>query len=327
MHLFIRIALSVALISAFCAAPAMARNKNFASATDLQLSTQEIDSASVGRDLLLHAVQVEGKLAAGRNVTCTECQILGGVSAGHDVLLEGCPEVRHVSTGHNAEVTRSRVAANISAGNDVILNDTTVEQRISAGNQVMAEKSNVKGLLSLGGHYARLDGSQAADILFSQGTYTSSSSTSSSSGIQITGGNYANVNVGPSSLSSINGYTVKGAMNQTTVITPEQSIYVNGGKVSGDGPKTYGEYRAAHPEAPSVHGPGWTSDSPVSAKPVAKGKVDKTPKTVINVLELANGSTVTGQVQFDSGYGKILVRKGSEFKGNVVNGFVEKAVN
>lgn len=321
MHFVIRIALSVALVSAFCAVPAMARSRSFSSATDLQISTQEIDSASVGRDLLLHAVQVEGRLAAGRNITCTECQVLGGVSAGQDVLLEGCPEVRHVSTGHNAEVTRSRIASHISAGHDVILNDAVVEQRISAGNQVMAEKSSIKGLLSLGGHYARLDNSQADDILFSQGSHISSS------GIQITGNNYANVNVGPSSLSSINGYTVKGAMNQTTVITPEQGIYVNGAKVSGEGPKTYGEYRSQHPEAPSVHGPGWLSDSPAVAKTATKGKVDKTPKTVVNVLELANGSTVTGQVQFESGYGKILVRKGSEFKGQVINGFIEKSVN
>lgn len=324
MLLFIRIALSLTLLSAFFTAPAMARGRHYTSATDLQISTQDIDSASVGRDMQLHAVQVDGKLSAGRSVTCTECHILGGVSAGHDVTLEGCPEVRHVSTGRNAEVTRSRVASHIAAGHDVILNNATVEQRVSAGNQVIAEKSSVKGLLSLGGHYARLDNSQAGDVLFSQAITGSVVS----SGIQITSGNSANVNVGPGSLSSINGYTVKGAMSQTTVITPEQDIYVNGAKVSGEGPANYAEYRTRHPEAPSVRGPGWATDSPVAGKAVAKSaskaKADMASKTVVNVLELANGSVVSGQVQFDSGYGKIMVRQGSEFKGNVVNGYVEK---
>lgn len=320
MSQFIRTALSVALISTVCVASASARTRQYASATDLQISAQSIDSASVGRDLSLHAVQVEGKLAAGRNITCTECNITGNVSAGKDVLLEGCPEVRNIATGHDAEVTRSHIVYNIAAGHDVTLNEATVDQRVSAGNQVMAEQSAVKGLLSLGGHYARLDGSTATDILFSD-----QNNISSNAGIHIGGNNFSSVRVGSSSLSSINGYTVKGAMNQTTVITPEQTIYVNGAKVSGDGPKTYGEYQGKHPEAPTVHGPGWTSDTPVSStKSASKGKIDK---TVVNTLELTNHSVVSGQVQFESGYGKILVHKGSEFQGKVVNGFVEKLSN
>lgn len=323
MSLFIRSALSVALISAFCVAPASAQGRHYASATDLQISAESIDSASVGRDILLHAVEVDGKLAAGRNVTCTECNILGNVSAGHNVLLEGCPQVHSVSTGHNAEITRTHIGRNIAAGHDITLNGVTVAQRVSAGHQVMTENSTLSGLLSLGGHYARLDSSNATDILFSD-----SGNSSSHSGIHIGGNSFSSVNVGSSSLSSINGYTVKGAMNQTTVITPEQAIYVNAAKVSGDGPATYGEYRTKHPEAPAVHGPGWATDTPnVAVKGDKKARKDDTPKTVVNVLELANGSVVTGQVQFESGYGKVLVRKGSEFKGKVVNGFVEKAMN
>jgi hypothetical protein len=318
MFRFIQIALSLALITTLCITSASARTRHYASATDLQISSQEIDSASVGRDLLLHAVQVEGKLAAGRNITCTECTTAGNISAGHNVLLESCPEVRGISTGHDAEVTRSHILNHIAAGHDVTLHGTTVEQRVSAGNQVMAESSVIKGLLSLGGHYARLDDSTATDIVFSE-----SAGVSSTSGIQIGGQHASSVRVGSSSLSSINGYTIKGAMNQTTVITPEQSIYVNGLKVSGDGPKSYSEYQSKHPEAPTVNGPGWSNESlkNTSTSFENKGKVDK---TVINTLEPSNGSVVSGQVNFESGYGKVVVHKGSTFQGKVVNGFVEK---
>ncbi len=146
------------------------------------------------------------------------------------------------------------------------------------------------------------------------------------SGIVIGGNNTATVRVGSTGLSAINGFTVKGAMNQTTVITPEQSIYVNGRKVSGEGPASYQAYQAANPEAPTVYGPGWDPSVVSSSHKAATGNSKKKAenKPVVNVLELRNGSTVSGQVQFDSGYGKIVVYPGSQFLGKVVNGFVEK---
>ncbi len=300
---------------------AMAEGKHYSSATDLQLSAQNLGSVSVGRDMQLHAVQVEGKLAAGRDVTCTQCEIQGGIAAGHNVLLEGCPQVGSISSGHNTEITGSQIANNIASGNDILLNGSTAAQRVSAGNQVLSENSTIKGLLKAGGHYIRLDHSQAADVLFSN------SNQLSMGGIQVSGNSHSVVSVGASSLSSINGYTVKGAMNQTTLITPEQAIYVNGVKVSGEGSRFYADYRAAHVEAPVVEGPGWARElsmvAPASSKPKAQ-KLDKTPKTVVNVLELTNNSVVSGLVQFESGYGKIVVHKGSQFNGRVQNGIIEK---
>ncbi|WP_373531564.1 hypothetical protein [Vampirovibrio sp.] len=316
---FIRIALSLAMVTTLCVSPASARARQYASATDLQISSQEIESASVGRDLMVHAVQVAGKLAAGRNITGTECTVLGNVSAGHNVLLESCPQVQSVSSGHDAAITRSQILNHVAAGHDITLHGATIEQRVSAGNQVVAETSIIKGLLSLGGHYAKLDDTTAVDIVFSE-----ANNVSNGSGIHIGGNNFSSVRVGSSSLSSINGFTVKGAMNQTTVITPEQSIYVNGLKVSGDGPKTYGEYQGKHPEAPTVHGPGWSNEAPKAA-PQTSGKPNKASQAVINTLELSSGSLVSGQVNFESGYGKVIVHPGSQFQGKVINGFVEKS--
>ncbi|WP_303674151.1 hypothetical protein [Vampirovibrio chlorellavorus] len=308
-------------ISCVCVPVSEARNSHYASATDLQLATQTISSASVGRDLMLSAVQVEGKLAAGRNLTCNNCAIGGNISAGNSIALNECSQVQNIAAGHDAEITHSTVNQGIAAGRNVILHDATVSQRVSAGNEVALEHSEVKGLIALGGHLATLDDSKASDILFSERNQTMGS------GIIIGGNNSSTVRVGPTGLSAINGFTVKGAMSQTTVITPEQTIYVNGRKVSGEGPVSYQAYQATNPEAPTVYGPGWdpsvlSSSAPKTAALSSKKKAENKP--VVNVLELRNGSTVSGQVQFDSGYGKIVVYPGSQFLGKVVNGFVEK---
>lgn len=269
---------------------------------------------------MLSSVQVEGKLAAGRNITCNNCAIGGNISAGKSISLNECAEVQNIAAGHDAEIIHSQVIQNIAAGHDVTLHDARVAQRVSAGNEVAIEHSEVNGLISLGGHLATLDDSKATDILFSE------RNNNMGSGIVIGGNNVATVRVRATGLSAINGFTIKGAMNQTTVITPEQSIYVNGLKVSGEGPSSYQAYQATNPEAPTVYGPGW-DPSVVAAtrKPTSENSKKKIEnKPVINVLELRNGSTVSGQVQFDSGYGKILVYPGSQFLGKVVNGFVEK---
>ncbi len=308
------------VLSLVCATPAFARSNHYTSATDLQMVSQSITSASVGRDLMLSSVQVEGKLAAGRNITCNNCAIGGNISAGKSISLNECAEVQNIAAGHDAEIIHSQVIQNIAAGHDVTLHDARVAQRVSAGNEVAIEHSEVNGLISLGGHLATLDDSKATDILFSE------RNNNLGSGIVIGGNNVATVRVGATGLSAINGFTIKGALNQTTVITPEQSIYVNGLKVSGEGPSSYQAYQATNPEAPTVYGPGWdpsavaTSRKPAST--TSKKKIENKP--VINVLELRNGSTVSGQVQFDSGYGKIVVYPGSQFLGKVVNGFVEK---
>jgi hypothetical protein len=312
--------LSILALSLLCMPLSQARSNHYTSAADLQLVSQSISSASVGRDLMLSSVQVGGKLAAGRNITCSNCTIEGNISAGKSIILNECAEVQNIAAGQDAEITHSKVSQSIAAGHNIILHDASVYQRLSAGNEVALENSEVSGLISLGGHLATLDSSKATDILFSERTQ------SLGSGIVIGGNNSSTVRVGPTGLSAINGFTVKGAMNQTTVITPEQSIYVNGRKVSGEGPTSYQAYQAGNPEAPTVYGPGWDPSAFSSANKTATANSKKKAenKPVVNVLELRNGSTVSGQVQFDSGYGKIVVYPGSQFSGKVVNGFVEK---
>jgi hypothetical protein len=317
-----RFLLSVAALLGLCSV-GLAASGFYTSATDLELSSQDLLSASAGRDILFNGVMVNGRVSAGRNVTCHDCTLSGGVAAGNDVQLEHCAQVHSVASGHNAALVASRILSHVSSGHDVSLDDVTVDNGLQAGNQVTALNSTMNGTVSLGGHYARLEHSNAAEIRFeerghsviSQGVY---------GGSVIVGGGRSgsHVSVGAHSLSSVNGYTIKGAPEQTTVITPEQTIYVNGRRVDGAGPKSYAEYRNGHPEAPEVQGPGWVEGSESGERPLQSRKNEKGP--VVNVLELVNNSVVNGPVVFESGFGKIRVEKGSQFNGKVMNGTVER---
>lgn len=323
------------LMSVGVASAAMAANGFYSSATDVLLSSQQLTSASAGRDILLNGVVVDGKLAAGRNINCQDCTISGSVAAGYDVQLERCAQVRSVASGHDAALAASRVLSHLSSGNDVHLDDVTVEQTLQAGNQVTARNSTVSGLLSLGGNTATLDHSNAQEIRFSKdmawgGGMSNNSSIHINRGIL--GGNVvigghsqgqSRVSVGPNSLSSVNGYTIKGGSEQTTVITPSQSIYVNGHRVTGSDPQTYAAYRADHPDAPQVQGPGWKDGGSLGEQASAKPHKKNVNEPVVNILNLTNNSVVQGPVVFESGYGKVRIEKGSQLIGKVINGSIE----
>lgn len=312
---------------------AMAEPVQYSSGLDVTLSSQTLSAAAAGRDISLNDVVVEGKLAAGRNISCQGCTISGAVSAGRDVLLERCAQVYSISSGRNVELRQTQVLNQVSSGNDIDLRDVRVETGLQAGNQVQAGNSTINGPLALGGHYAKLDHSTAAEVRFVEngnsfhgvGNHINSVMTNGSvinSNVTISRGGSSYVHVGPGSLSSVNGYAIKGAANQTTVITPEQIIYVNGRKVSGDGPADYSRYMAQHPGAPAVQGPGWSS---AQLSESSDTKVDKPgSKIPVNILELTNNSVIHGQVVFESGYGKVVVHPGSTFNGKVVNGTVER---
>lgn len=312
-----------------------------AGGSDPGVSLRRMASAASGSDLLLNDVMIDGRLAAGRDVACRNCVIEGSVAAGHDVQLERCERVSSVSSGHDAGLIASRVLSHVSSGHNVILEDATVENGLQAGNHVEAQRSTIKGVLALGGHTLRLDASTADEIRFAGtggGNYRISNSFNSGiiignsiigNNSVIVGGNRifgrsgsSHVSVGRNSLSSVNGYTIKGAPDRTTVITPDQGIYVNGRRVSGSGPKTYAEYAAANPGAPGVQGPGWADNGGDDVSNSGKSSSGASGNAVVNTLELVNNSVVSGPVVFESGYGEIRVESGSRFTGKVTNGRV-----
>jgi uncharacterized Zn-binding protein involved in type VI secretion len=271
-----------------------------------------------GADRVMSDVKSQGAMSAGRDVRCSACEIEGNVAAGHDVYLQHNPHVGSIAAGHDVTLLDSHVWGSISAGHGAVLLQSSVQGNISTGNEADLQASQVQGSLSQGGHHLTLDGSSVAgDIYFRGAPLPGGTSAQESSVISQNGS--SSVRVGGHSLSRVNGYTVQGAEQQTTLITPQQTIYVNGRKVSGDGPKTYAEYRDAFPMAPVVAGPGWTDGAPASPAYSASSR------SVVSVLELSNNSAVNGQVVFESGYGKVILHPGSRFAGPVVNGRVEKA--
>lgn len=300
------------------------------SGQDLTLSSQQLSSATAGRDMNLNDVTVDGHITAGHNLKCQQCTVSGNISVGHDIELEQCGQVKGIVSGHDATVVSTNVMSKMAVGHNLTLEHATLESGAHVGNQVIATDSTVKEPLLLNGNTVTLDHSTTGAITFAQPSGTTMSESISGTGsILIQHGSYANVQVGTNSLTNLNGYTVKGAPSQTTVITPDQTIYVNGAKVSGEGPKTYEQYRQAHTGAPNIQGPGWIDNLSVADKPHAKQHMQDNPqsKVVINTIELTNQSRIDGDVVFESGYGKVILHPGSELNGKIVNGRVEHVSN
>lgn len=321
--------------------------ESITSAQDVNLSAQHLDNAAAGRDIELNNVTVTGKLSAGRNITCQGCSVSGQISAGRDVSLAQCSDVFGIASGRNADLSQVKILNHIASGNNIKLTESSVENGLSAGNEVLAQNSTINGELSLGGHYLRLDHATTGDIRFNddnqltsqndqndgnvvRGSVNGTVRTSVKSNVTISRHGSSYVSVGHSGLSSVNGYTIKSSTDtadqtgQTTVITPDQVIYVNGAKVSGNGPKTYAQYQSEHPGAPTVNGPGWRDADTQKASASTDKNAKNAAKTPVNVLDVMNNSVINGQVVFESGYGKVRVYKGSQFNGKVVNGVVEK---
>jgi hypothetical protein len=142
--------------------------------------------------------------------------------------------------------------------------------------------------------------------------------------VSVTGrDNQTHISVGPDSVTTLNGMTVRGSGDQTTVITREGWVYVNGKKVSGSGPETYAGYRVAIPSAPVIEGPGWTEGSPTAD---ASGiPATKPQEAVLQTVTLGEGTVVRGNITFGSGQGQVKVLPGAQFTGQVVGGKLVKS--
>lgn len=328
------------------------------SGLDVSLAAQEVQAANAGRDVILRGTTVRRNVAAGRQIQATDCTVQGSLSAGRDVELNHCRSVMRVTAGRDVSLSGTRVESGIEAGHRVRLNDSSVEGDVKAGSGADLKNSRIAGTLYLTTDRLRLDGSRVTHIRIGEaysmvaqggstgisinsngnsvniGTGVNTGSIIGNNSIQVQGGGIvsrngfigtgngmgnAMISVGPSSVSNVNGYTVKGASDRTTVITPQGSIYVNGARVSGLGPKTYREFVAMNPDAPAIRGPGWVSGgaAPVSSSPGSEVMPEQ-------VIELVNNSVIAGEVVFEGGNGKILIHPGSEFHGTVRGGVIEK---
>jgi hypothetical protein len=289
---------------------------------DVSLELQPVTSLVSGRDAMLRDVTTSGKLIAGRDLECQGCKVSGPIIVGRNLELRQCEALNAITSGRNAELSNTRVESNVTIGHDLMLNNAVINGETQVGNQVIAKDSSIQGPLFLQGNYLKLDHSAADTITFKKPEASLPNHHQNMTGSTLLHSNgHTMVRVGSNNLSSVNGYTIKGASDATTVITPDSTIYVNARKVSGTGPKTYSAYQAAHPEAPHVQGPGWSGNQETNSEIHSSHSAAQMP---VNTLELINRSKISAAVVFESGYGKILVHPGCEFTGKVTNGRVER---
>jgi hypothetical protein len=69
-----------------------------------------------------------------------------------------------------------------------------------------------------------------------------------------------NISVAPGGRVQEKNFTVTATYTETTVTTPDGTIYVNQQRKSGKGPDTYKAYMQKVKSAPKVQGPGWAAN-------------------------------------------------------------------
>lgn len=307
---------------------------------DLVLGATRHDTVSAGRNIALNGTSIMGSATAGRSINGVNCRIENALSAGRDVNLQNCVHLYSVSAGRSLNLVNSNVEENVSSGLGLALVNSTVKgDAFAVGGVAKLEGSKINGTLSTSGLSLTVSGSTVNNIILKQpvsniaynngislqnGVITYGNSVSMVAGrndlIVNRGNGYTTVTLGPGSLSNLNGYTVRSTMEQTTLQTPDGVIYVNGKKVSGQGPNKYDDYRAEHMQAPFINAPGWPD---VTSGSYSNEYKKSTQDSVLQSIELVNNSNVTGTITFGSGKGKVTVHPGSSFSGEVQGGKVE----
>ena len=301
-------------------------------------SNQTLSSTTVGRDLVLNSSQVNGSLTVGRGLIANGSSIHGASTIGRDAFLNHCPRLGSLSVGRGLTLTQSHVEGSINVGRALQMDNSTITGDATVGRGLQLSHAEIMGTLHISSSQLNLKHARigALDVQYpdQNGSHHHSSSLSihgstiqGGSGVMIQGSrvtvtgsdNHTNIHVGPDSVTSLNGMTVRGGAGQTTVITREGTVYVNGKKVSGNGPESYAGYRAAHSNAPIIHGPGWTE-----GKMDSKSKTVSTQpeETILQTVTLGDGTVIQGDITFESGKGKVEVMPGAEFSGNVIGGKV-----
>lgn len=298
-------------------------------AGNLVLGSEQTGPVAVAGNVTLNGTKVNGNLSAGRAVNASNCQVEGALSAGRDVNLDGCTSIKSLSTGRSAYISHSRVEGQVSAGRHLTLDHASIGGNVRAGRSMTLTHAEVKGTLVTGAPHLVINHSSVGNIrvlppggagasVMHHSVVANGNTIISGSHVRMGGGGSL-IRVGPGSTSAVNGFTVRANATQTTLMTPDNSIYVNRQKVHGAGPDTYSQYQALHPGAPDVVGPGWAmGGEAVSQADAADGQAP------LQVVELQGDSLVSGNIVFEAGHGKVIVHPQARFLGRVDGGTLEK---
>ncbi len=297
------------------------------------------DVASRGR-AELQGTRLLGNLNAAGRVSMQRATVEGHVRAGGRLLVEESEILGNVNVAGRSEMDQARITGSLKSAGELLMRESEVEGDVMVSGVPHIESSRIRGTLITPADVLKLNGavvhairvrpnmvsSHGAGVVVGHGNNVvvngGGSIISSRSGNVINTLSHSvsgrQVSVGPGSLLQTNGYRVSATSGETTVVTPDGSIYVNGQHVYGAGPKSYDQWRKAHYDAPNIQGPGWSQ-----AIAMASGAaLAHTQEQALIVL--AGNSLVTGTIHFEGGGGRVVVEPGSRFLGTVEGGVLER---
>ncbi|MEB3244876.1 MAG: hypothetical protein VKJ06_02695 [Vampirovibrionales bacterium] len=320
---------------------------------DIQADNSQYASIRAGRDIALEGTRIQGGVSAGRDVSGSISTASGMVNAGRDVQLSGPAQLDAVSAGRSIALDSVTITQDVKAGQGVMLNSSRVYGDVNAGGgPVMLTDVTLDGALvvneattpilkqtsvgkirvtkadpdatqhantSRSANIRIHSSNSGSNVLINTGSINNSAVGNGSSvfrKISARNGN-ANINVSEGSHTQINGYAITARDKQTTVITPQGSIYVNQRKASGEGPEQYAEYAESTPGAPTIQGPGWTE--PCKSAETIPPKAFKGPVLILDK------AYVLGDITFEGTQpGEVRVTEGSQVSGKIHNGYLKK---
>jgi hypothetical protein len=283
--------------------------------SDANLNSQTVGSVVIGRNAVVNATNVEGTLVTGRDLVLTNSKVNESAKVGRDATIADSVFVGGLTVGRNALLEEVECLSNLAAGANLQLKKAHIKGDVQAHQVESIESSTIDGTLfthqpSLTVHSSMIQ-QVVLDADDSSGIHIAGTSISSAGRGHITLGNNSTVHA--------NGLTILSKAGQTSVFTPDGSIYVNGKRVQGAGPANFSEYRASHPNIPGIDAPGWV-ESTVSV-PISKKAQETLPSMT---LELTGNTQVTGNVEFKNGFGNVILRDSSKIGGRVINGKVKE---
>lgn len=287
----------------------------------------------------LGAETISGSVNTGGGATLEGTTVNGSMNVAGQALLRDATVHGNVNAAGGLEAKNAHFNANVNSGGLAEVEHSVVEGNLNVGGQPKLDHSQVFGTFSTASDNVTVVGSRLKDIRITESGFNVSSNTrvfsNYGNNTNIVGNNVttttstrisrssSHVSVGPGSVSNINGFKVTATPTETTVITRDGSIYVNGKKVHGSGPNTYGELRAQAPETPSIQGPGWQESPEVLGKS-NEGQSSKKGLPATHIIRLTDNSEISGDIVFEGGQGKLIIEKGSVFTGKVEGGTVER---
>lgn len=264
-----------------------------------------------GPDLTLTQVQLSGNLLSGRDLDCHDCTIQGRLLAGRDVRLQRSRVHSPLLAGRDIHLHQSQ-SDKLVAGRNASLSHSQIYRDVQAGGNLSLMHSRIQGRITLSGPYMSLShGLVDGPVRFEHRGALPHTSGGLPHGRIV-------ASLSGRGLSLINGYTIQAAGGQTTVITPQQSVYINGKKASGEGPSSYAQYMSQIANAPLIRGPGWPAEPNGLPEPSAQNDLPRYR------LEIDSHSAVHGDIEFIGGRGQVVLHPGGRIQGQVLNGTVQR---